>query len=138
MRTNCSMNSTIVIIDDDEGARDSLRWLLQSAGYTALSYRSASAYLEATDGGRPACVILDMHMSGMNGVEFYPLLKTRYPDLPIVFVTGHSDQALARDARRLKAEGFFSKPLDTEALLQQIKSLAAITNVPKTRKEANG
>jgi two-component system response regulator FixJ len=118
------MRSTVVIIDDDEGASHSLRWLVQSAGYTAACYPSGRAYLEAaTAENRPACVILDVHMPGMNGPELYPLLKDRYPGIPVVFVTGYPDQALARKARALQPAGFFAKPLDTEALLRQIKDL---------------
>jgi FixJ family two-component response regulator len=123
------MSPTVVIIDDDAGACDSLQWLVQSAGYTTRCYPSGKAYLDSAKADeRPACVILDVHMSGMSGIEVFSALKARYPDIPIVFVTGYPDQALARKARALKAEGFFAKPLDTSGLLRQLESI--------TRKQA--
>lgn len=118
------MKPAVVIIDDDEGACYSLEWLVQSAGYAVACFRSPGAFLDmATADNRPACVIMDVHMPGISGPELYPLLKNRYPGIPIVFVTGYPDQALSRKARALNPEGFFSKPLDTEALLRQVKEL---------------
>jgi two-component system response regulator FixJ len=120
------MRSAVAIIDDDEGACHSLKWLVQSAGYAVACFHSAAAFLDlATADNRPACIIMDIHMPGINGVELYRMLKERYPGIPVVFVTGYPDQALATKARSLEPDGFFAKPLDTEALLRQIKQLIA-------------
>jgi two-component system response regulator FixJ len=114
----------VVIIDDDEAMRHSLEWLIASAGHAVLGYASARDYLD--DGGRdgnPDCVILDVHMPEINGLEMYGILKDRHPDLAVIFITGYPDQTLAEQARNLDATRFFTKPLDTDAILNCIDEL---------------
>lgn len=115
------MKTTVIVVDDDEAVRHSLEWLLKSWGYHVLSYDSAANYLRDTArSGRPGCVILDIHMPEINGLELYALLKKQYPDISVIFVTGHPGQILAEKARRLDSKGFFTKPLNTDTLLHCI------------------
>lgn len=109
----------MAVVDNDAAMRDSLAWLIHSyCGYRVVSYASGLSYLDsAVDGERPGCLILDIHMPEMNGLELYGILKTRDPELPVIFITGYPDQHLAEKARRLEPHGFFTKPLDTDALI---------------------
>jgi FixJ family two-component response regulator len=116
-----SKRATIVIIDNDEGMRHSLEWLIGSLGHDVLAYASGLHYLDdAVKAGRPDCVVLDIHIPELNGVELYGILKTQYPDVPVIFITGYPDQAMAERARALESNRFFIKPLDTDALLDCI------------------
>ena len=118
--------SAVVVVDDDEAMRDSLMWLIGSCGHQAIGYASGPSYLESAAGADdPDCVILDIHMPEMSGLELYRILKARRPDLPVIFITGYPEQGLAQTARRLKAEGFFTKPLDTDALLGCLERILA-------------
>lgn len=122
------MKTTIIVVDDDEAARHSLGWLIKSWGYHVLSYDSATSYLRDTvRNGKPACVILDIHMPEINGLELYAMLKKQHPDIAVIFVTGHPNQDLAAKVRKLDTKGFFVKPLDTDALLHCIAASAAST-----------
>jgi two-component system response regulator FixJ len=114
----------VIVIDDDEAMRHSLEWLIGSAGHAVLGYASAQDYLD-DDGrdGTPDCVILDVHMPKINGLEMYDILKDRHPDLAVIFITGYPDQTLAEKARSLDATRFFTKPLDTDAILDCIDEL---------------
>ena len=118
----------VVVIDDDEAMRHSLEWLILSSGHAVLGYASAQSYLDDTGrDGTPDCVILDVHMPEINGLELYGILKDRHPDMAVIFITGYPDQALAEKARSLEATRFFTKPLDTDAILACID--AAIADV---------
>ena len=77
--------------------------------------------------GKPGCVILDIHMPEINGLDLYAILKNRYPGISVIFVTGHPNQDLAEKARRLDTKGVFAKPLDTDALLHCIAASIAST-----------
>ncbi len=127
---------TIVVIDNDEGMRHSLEWLIGSLGHDVLAYDSGLHYLgDAVKSGRPDCIILDIHMPEANGVELYGMLKTQYPDVPMIFITGYPDQAMAEKARVLESEGFFTKPLDTDALLDCIDQAIMGTTLPSEASE---
>ena len=116
----------VVVIDDDEAMRHSLEWLILSSGHAVLGYASAQSYLDDTSrDGQADCVILDVHMPEINGLELYGLLKGRHPDLAVIFITGYPDQALAEKARSLEATRFFTKPLNTDALLTCIDEAIA-------------
>jgi two-component system, LuxR family, response regulator FixJ len=122
-----SEKATVVVIDNDEAMRHSLEWLIGSSGHNVLTYDSATSYLnDAGRAGKPDCVILDIHMPEINGLEIYGMLKTQYPDIPVIFITGFPDQIMAEKARALDSTGFFTKPLDTDALLDCIDKAVAL------------
>lgn len=118
--------STVIVIDNDEAMRHSLEWLIRSSGHNVLTYESGKSYLDhATQAGKPDCIILDIHMPEINGLEMYGILKTQYPDVSVIFITGYPDQIMAEQARELESQGVFSKPLDTDAILNCIEKLIA-------------
>jgi FixJ family two-component response regulator len=88
----------VYIVDDDDAMRDSLRWLLESAGYRVSSYCSAERFLAAYKPDHGSCLVLDVRMSGISGLELQQELNRRGTTLPIIFVTGHGDVPMAVDA----------------------------------------
>ncbi|MEJ2381191.1 MAG: response regulator [Gammaproteobacteria bacterium] len=116
----------MIVIDDDEAMRHSLEWLIRSSDHNVLSYDSGLSYLDnAMRAVKPDCIILDIHMPEINGVEMYGILKTQYPDVSVIFITGRPDQVMAEQARALGSQGFFTKPLDTDAILNCIDKAIA-------------
>lgn len=110
-------SATVILIDGEESTRHSLEWLIQSLGHNVHAYDSGLSYLDAAVGSdRPDCMILDTHMQEINGLELYGIMKTQYPDLPVIFVTGLPDQPIAQKARSIDSTGFFIKPVDSDAL----------------------
>jgi FixJ family two-component response regulator len=118
--------ATIVVIDNDESMRHSLEWLIRSSGHEVRAYDSGLRYLDAVAGtGRPDCIVLDIHMPEINGLELYGVIKTQCPEIPVIFITGFPDQIMAKKARTLEPQRFFIKPLDTDALLDCIDKAIA-------------
>jgi two-component system response regulator FixJ len=116
------MPSEIVcIVDDDEAMRDSLTFLLESAGLSTRSYESAVAFLAALPNEMPACVVTDVRMPGMSGTELLKNLKDSTRHLPVIVMTGHGDIALAVEAMKLGAADFPEKPFADEAMLSAVR-----------------
>ena len=111
----------VYIVDDDEGMRLSLTWLVESAGFRAHAYGSALTFLENVGADADGCAIVDVHMPGMDGVELHRRLSDRCPEMPVIFITGGPRDILTERARLAKAAGFYTKPLDTETLLDSIR-----------------
>lgn len=109
--------STVFIIDDDEAVRDSLSWLMKSAGLSAETFASADAFLNHYREGRPGCLILDIRMPGMSGLELQSVLKERGYRLPIIIISGHADVPMAVRALKAGAFDFIEKPFNDELLL---------------------
>ncbi len=115
----------VFVVDDDVSVRRSLCRLLKSAGHEAEPYGSADAFLDEADLGRPGCVILDIHMPGMNGTELQDTLTQRECLLPIIFITGHADIPTSVEAMRKGAVTFLPKPFDAAALLEAVDKAVA-------------
>ncbi|HUO00038.1 MAG TPA: response regulator FixJ [Bradyrhizobium sp.] len=113
---------TIHVIDDDAAMRDSLAFLLDVNGYKALLHESANAFLEQASSGTVACVVSDIRMPGMNGIELVRRLKSRGSSSPVILITGHGDVALAVEAMKAGAADFIEKPFDDAAILEAIQS----------------
>ncbi|WP_421932868.1 response regulator FixJ [Phenylobacterium sp.] len=109
------------IIDDDEAIRDSLSFLLESAGFDTRTYDSAEQFLESAAGLSGGCIVSDVRMPGMNGLEMTRQLKAMQVNLPIVMITGHGDVPLAVEAMKAGVTDFLEKPFNDEALLNAIK-----------------
>ena len=109
------------VIDDDDAARDALRFLLEAAGLTARVYESAAVFLERLDQIEPGCVITDVRMPEISGIELLQRLKDTAVRLPVIVITGHGDISLAVEAMKLGAIDFFEKPYDDEALLAAVR-----------------
>ena len=119
----------IYVVDDDEAMRDSLRWLLESAGYRVTSYASAERFLAAYRPAESTCLVLDVRMPGLTGLELQQELNRRGTPLPIIFVTGHGDVPMAVDALKNGAFHFLEKPFKGERLLELVDQ-AATTGTP--------
>lgn len=109
------------IIDDDEAIRDSLSFLLESAGFDTRTYDSAEQFLESAAGLSAGCIVSDVRMPGINGLEMTRQLKAMQVNLPIVMITGHGDVPLAVEAMKAGVTDFLEKPFNDEALLNAIK-----------------
>lgn len=111
---------SVYVIDDDDSARDSMAWLLQSAGYSVHGYRSAIDFLRRTDSSDAGCVIVDYRMPGMTGLEMFEQLKRAGRDIPTILVTAYGDLDICTRAFRGGAIDFLEKPVQGEALLAQV------------------
>jgi FixJ family two-component response regulator len=111
---------TVFIVDDDEAVRDSLRLLLHSVGLAVETYDSAAAFLAAYDSERCGCLVLDVRMPGMSGLDLAETLRDRQAILPIIFITGHGDVPMAVQAMQLGAMNFIQKPFRDQELLDLI------------------
>ena len=112
---------TIFIVDDDEAVRDSLRMLMKSVGYAAECFGSAGEFLDAYDPDRAGCLVLDVRMPDMSGIELQARLTAMNSMLPIVFITGHGDIEMAVHAMQAGAVDFMKKPFSDQALLDRIQ-----------------
>jgi two-component system response regulator FixJ len=116
----------VFVVDDDVDARDSLCALLESAGHAAVAYESAQAFLEAYRPGRPGCLIADVRMPDMDGLELQEALNRRDAGLPVIVVTGHADVPLAVRAMKAGAVDLIEKPFDDELLLATVRRALAL------------
>jgi len=116
----------IVVVDDDEAVREGLKALLSVHGYAVDTYDSASAFLGAVDAlaSRPACLLVDVRMPGMSGLELQREMKRRNARLPVIVITGHGDIPMAVAALKAGAADFLEKPFDADALLGSIAEAA--------------
>jgi two-component system response regulator FixJ len=117
-----SENKTVHVIDDDEALRHSLKFLLESAGIEVVTHDSANAFLEIVDKLEPACVITDVRMPGLSGIDLLHRMRALKLDVPVVVITGHADVPLAVEAMKVGAADFFEKPFDDELLLTSVRS----------------
>jgi len=114
--------STVHVIDDDEALRDSLTFLLRTARLEVQSYPSAAAFLEALPEANLSCVITDVRMPGMSGIDLLRRLRERKISVPVIVITGHGDIPLAVEAMRIGAIDFLEKPFDDEVLIASVKT----------------
>lgn len=110
----------IHVVDDDEAVRDSLRMLLESVGHRVGTFATAQEFLDGCDTIGPGCLLLDIRMPGMSGVELHEELIRRGVTMPVVFITGHGDVPMAVAAMRRGAFDFVQKPFRDQALLDVI------------------
>jgi two-component system, LuxR family, response regulator FixJ len=109
------------VIDDDDALRDSLRFLLTSAKFDVETYESATAFLAALPQIKGGCIVTDVRMPRLSGIELLRRLKSMSIDLPVIVMTGHGDIALAVDAMKVGAIEFLEKPFDDEVLLKAVR-----------------
>ncbi|MGB3388406.1 MAG: response regulator FixJ [Pseudaminobacter sp.] len=114
-------DATIHVIDDDEGVRRSLAFLLRSAGIEAVAYASAIAFLDSVSAIRAGCVVTDVRMPDMNGIELLKCVRALDVALPVIVMTGHGDLSLAVEAMKAGAADFLEKPFDDETLLASVR-----------------
>lgn len=115
----------VYIIDDDESVRHSLEFLLDVAGIRVRSFSSADAFLKSSPPLAGACVVTDVRMPGMSGVELAEELRSRAASIPVIVVTGHADVPLAIQAMKAGVADFIEKPFDDEVMLAAIHNALA-------------
>jgi FixJ family two-component response regulator len=111
---------TVFVVDDDASVRRALVRLLHSAGYQTKTFASAEGFLAQSRFDNPGCIILDVRMPGLNGLELQQALSAADRQLPIVFITGHGDVPMSVRAMKAGAEDFLPKPFDDEELLKAV------------------
>lgn len=112
---------TVFVVDDDEAVRESLRALLEAAAFHVDDFGSAAAFLDAYKPHRPGCLVADIRMPDMGGLELQEELARRHIELPIIVITGHGDIPLAVRAMKAGAVDFIEKPFDDQLLLDSIE-----------------
>jgi two-component system response regulator FixJ len=110
----------IFVVDDDDAVRQATCWALRAAGYEAVAYESGGAFLRATDIQSPGCVVLDLNMPGMSGIEVLQRLRESASPLAVILLTGYGDVPTAVRAIQAGAVDFIEKPYDPDALLAAI------------------
>lgn len=108
------------VIDDDEALRESLLFLLNAAKFQVRSYESAEAFLDAMGHAEAGCIITDVRMPGMTGLELIRRLKTSHAAFPVIVISGHADVPLAVEAMKLGAVEFLEKPFEEGALISAV------------------
>ncbi len=111
----------IHVVDDDEALRDSMTWMLEGNNYQVATYESAEAFLRVISPAMAGCVVLDVRMPGMNGLELFEELGRRRCTLPVVFITGHGDVPMAVSALKKGAVDFIEKPFSEADMLRLIE-----------------
>jgi FixJ family two-component response regulator len=114
-------NKLVAIVDDDDAVRIALEGLLRSAGLTARAFESAENFLESGQQLQTACLITDIRMPGMSGLELQAKLNADRCRIPIVFITAHGDAQMRMQALRAGAVEFLAKPFNDEALLETVR-----------------
>lgn len=117
-----STESIVHVIDDDSAMRESIEFLLRTANIRARTYENAPAFLDALPREGLGCVITDVRMPGMSGLELLRKLKELDVALPVIVITGHGDVPLAVEAMKCGASDFIEKPFDDEALLTSVRA----------------
>jgi len=117
--------SIVYVVDDDGAVRDSLRLLLKSVGLSCETFESGAEFLDAFEAGRRACLVADIRMPGMSGLDLQAELNRRQAHLPLVFITGHGDVPMAVDAMKAGALDFIQKPFRDQDLLDRINQALA-------------
>jgi FixJ family two-component response regulator len=114
---------TVHVVDDDEAVRDSLQWLLEGKDYRVRCFDSAESFLSRFDPREVACVLADIRMDGMSGLELQDKLIERKSPLPIVFITGHGDVPMAVSSMKKGAMDFIEKPFKEEELVSLVERM---------------
>jgi len=126
----------VFIVDDDEAVRKSIVAVLETMGVEAQAYASAEEFIEAYDERHPGCLVLDVRMPGMSGLELQAELVKRQITLPVIIISGHGDIAMAVEAVKLGALNFIEKPFRSQVLWDNVnKALAIDERVQQDRTE---
>ena len=114
---------TVYVVDDDEAVRDSVQWLLEGQDFRVRSFESAESFLARYDPREIGCVLIDIRMSGMSGLDLQDRLAERDSPLPVAFVTGHGDVPMAVDTMKKGAMDFIQKPFNEEKLVPLLERM---------------
>jgi FixJ family two-component response regulator len=112
----------VVVLDDDVSVREGLKALLSDSGYSVQCFQSAEEFLARSEERRANCIILDVSLPGLDGLQLQQLLSSQYPAMSIVFITGYGDISMSVRAMKNGATEFFSKPFDHDEILRAVHS----------------
>ena len=129
-----SQTPLVYLVDDDDAVRDALGLLLRSIGLECEPYASAIEFLERYDPKRQSCLVADIRMPGLSGLDLQQRMNDRHAEVPIIFITGHGDVPMAVNAMKAGAVDFMQKPFRDQDLIDRIqKALAAAAQRQVTR-----
>lgn len=131
-----ALEPTVFLVDDDEAVRDSMRWLVESIGLRIETYASGRLFLEAFDPERPGCLITDMRMPDMGGLELQDQLRRRGSTMPVIIVTAFGDVQTAVRAMKRGAVDFLQKPYNNEQILELIQRSIARDQEERRRRSS--
>jgi len=120
MKNDTTNHTTVFIIDDNPAVRDAIRWLVEQVGLKAKTYASAQEFLSSFRSGMRGCIVLDIRMPGMSGIELQEKLVQGNVHLPVIIVTGHGDVPITVRAMKAGAFEFLQKPFNDQTLLDAI------------------
>src|SRR5262245_4376276 len=120
--TNGGNSLFVAIVDDDDLMRSALQGLLKEAGFTAHAFASAEEFLSSDDHRHAACLIADIRMPGMSGLDLQARLNAEQVKIPTIFITAHGDARMRMQAMRAGAVEFLAKPFDDELLLDSVRA----------------
>lgn len=137
MTISTAMEPTVFVVDDDPSALSAACYLVESFGLSAVGFGSAREFLAAYDPQQPGCLMLDMRMPGMTGLELQRHLAERGASLPVIMISGHGDVASCAQAFRAGAIDFLEKPVSDEKLVKRLKEAIAKDAATRRAKQAN-
>ena len=123
----------VYIVDDDEAMRDSLQWLIESQGLAVRTFAAAERFLAACGDAMAGCIVLDVRMPGMSGLEMYEKLNARHCTLPVIFITGHGDVPMAVSALKKGAVDFIEKPFGDKDMLRLVGQCLELDRVNREK-----
>ena len=126
---------TVYVVDDDEAVRDSLQWLLEGKDYRVKCFDSAESFLSRFDPREVACLIADIRMDGMSGLELQDRLLERKSPLPVVFITGHGDVPMAVTTMKKGAMDFIEKPFKEDELIGLVERMLGRSAEDRARRQ---
>ena len=129
-----SSTQCVYVVDDDEAMRDSMVWLIESEGYPVQAFSSAEAFLAFYQDGLAGCLVLDVRMPGMSGLELYERLAALRATLPVIFITGHGDVPMAVAALKQGAADFIEKPFNDTDMLRLIRQCLEMDTERRARR----
>jgi FixJ family two-component response regulator len=121
-----SNRPTVFVVDDDQAMRNSLKWLIESVSMQVETFESADAFINSYYPGRSGCLLLDVRMPGMSGLELQEYLRVNQIAIPVIIITGHGDVPMAVRAMKSGAVDFIEKPFNDELLLESIRHALAL------------
>ncbi|MDH3451613.1 MAG: response regulator transcription factor [Gammaproteobacteria bacterium] len=129
------MTPYVYVVDDDQSVRNSLQWLLESVGIRTRVFADARSFLDTYQPGSPGCLVLDVRMPGMSGLDLQQQLRELEIDVPVIIVTGHADVPMAIRAMKDGAVDFIEKPYSDQILLERIQAALASDVQEQARRE---
>jgi two-component system response regulator FixJ len=128
---------TVYVVDDDQATRKSLRWLVETLGVPVQTFHSGASFLDSYDPSQPGCLVLDVMMGGMSGLDLQKELNDRQIEIPVIVLTGYGDVPTAVRALKNGAVEFLEKPFDGEILLEHVRRALEIDAGRRRERDAS-